>query len=174
MPNHNFSFFAHPGHDVPKLPVSVRRLIEVHEIHINTLPWNGRIELRMQMAKRFLQLLQTPYPHFCRREGVHPGDDANASLIVIRGQAKLLNTIGRSDDLLLNQVYGDRIRRVQSLNNTSSIRSYLLQCFRAVQMLATGYKPNYFTFHFAHSFSVILLPVVGIGAMFALIMFPNK
>jgi hypothetical protein len=40
-------------------------------------------------------------------------------------------------------------------------------------MLAAGYKPNYFTFHFAHSFSVILLPVVGIGAMLALVMFSN-
>ena len=47
----------HTAHDMPVLPVAVRGLVLIHEIHIYTVVRNLLIELRMQMAERFPKTL---------------------------------------------------------------------------------------------------------------------
>ena len=75
---HHLALQAHPRADEAKLPVAVRRLVGVHEVHVNVGPRNVAVELGVQMRQRLLQDFQAVNPHFGRREGVHPGNQAHA------------------------------------------------------------------------------------------------
>ncbi len=78
-----FPVFAHPGHHMSEFPVSVRTLVEVHEIHIHGVPGNLFIELRMEMQQRLVKRLQSMDPHFGRGESVHPGYHPDAFFTII-------------------------------------------------------------------------------------------
>ena len=77
------SLNPHTTLDMAVLPVAVRRLIFIHEIHVDGTVGNLFIKLSQQMAQRFFVFLQTDDPHLCRRKRVHPGDDAGALRIVV-------------------------------------------------------------------------------------------
>ena len=64
--------------DEPELPVAVRRLVQVHEVHVDLGPGKLAIELGMQVGQRLLEAREPGDPHLRRREGVHPGDHAGA------------------------------------------------------------------------------------------------
>ena len=64
------------------------RLVEIHEIHVNFRPGQVAIVLRVQMYKWLIEKTQTGDPHFCRGEGVHPGNQADAVLSIIRFPAE--------------------------------------------------------------------------------------
>ena len=61
------------------------RLVEVHKVHVNGVPWNLCIILGVEVEEGLLQSLKTFDPHLGRREGVHPGDDTHTLLIVVGG-----------------------------------------------------------------------------------------
>ena len=60
-----------------KLAIAVCRLIQIHEVHVDRRPWQLAVELRVQMHKRLAECSQSLDPHFCRRECMHPHDEAN-------------------------------------------------------------------------------------------------
>ena len=66
------------GQDEPVLAVAVGRLVQVHEPHVDLRPGQLAIELRVQVRQRLLQLVEPVDPHLRGREGVHPGDHADA------------------------------------------------------------------------------------------------
>ena len=80
--NH-FARNAHAGADVAELNVAVGRLVEVHEVHVYGFPGNLGVVLGVEVEEWLLQCLQTLYPHFCGREGVHPSDDADTLVLVV-------------------------------------------------------------------------------------------
>ena len=86
---------AHARVDETRLAVAVRRLVEVHEVHVDRRPRQVAIELRVQMQERLLQGVEPADPHLRRREGVHPEDQAGAVGVGIRLQAELGDLVGR-------------------------------------------------------------------------------
>ena len=53
-------------------------LVQVHEIHVDLGPRNLPVVLSVKMGKGFFEQAQTGDPHLGRREGVHPGNQADA------------------------------------------------------------------------------------------------
>src|SRR5688572_29734769 len=80
MTYYNFPAQPHPGHYKTKFTVSVSTLIQVHKVHVNTLPWDIAIELSVQMKQRFPQYLKATNPHFSWRKSVHPCNYSNTVL----------------------------------------------------------------------------------------------
>src|SRR6185437_16483140 len=63
---------AHAAGNESELAVSMSRLIQVHEVHVNGGPRQLAVKLRMEMRERLAQESQTRNPHLRGREGVHP------------------------------------------------------------------------------------------------------
>lgn len=109
--------FAMSITDKTELAPAVCGLVEVHKIHVDVGPRNIPVELRMQMHERLLQCAQTRYPHLCRRERVHPGDESGAVFRVIRVQAQLMNRLRRGQHWLEHNIDGDSGRFGKGLSN---------------------------------------------------------
>ena len=54
---------AEPCADEPELAVAVRRLVEVHEVHVDAVVGELLVELRMQVEHWLFQGFQRSYPH---------------------------------------------------------------------------------------------------------------
>ena len=76
LPESDDHFPPHPSPagEKTELAIAVRRLIQVHEVHVDRRPWQLAVELRMKMHKWLTQRLKSGNPHFCRRERMHPHD----------------------------------------------------------------------------------------------------
>ena len=81
--DNNLAGNTHAAADMTELDVAVSRLVEVHEVHVDGVPWEVSIILGVEVEQRLLQCLQTLDPHLGGREGVHPGDDTHALLVVV-------------------------------------------------------------------------------------------
>jgi hypothetical protein len=78
VPDDHLAIQAHAAADKAELAVAVGRLVQVHKVHIDVGPGQVAIILRVQMHERLLERAQAGDPHLGRREGVHPGDQADA------------------------------------------------------------------------------------------------
>ena len=96
---------AQPRGDEAELAVAVRGLVEVHEVHVDGAPGQVLIELRVQMDEGLGQQREARDPHLCRREGVHPEDQADAFLGVIGLTAQGANGVGAGHHGLEDNVY---------------------------------------------------------------------
>ena len=76
MAYHHLAAQTHAGADVSELAVAMCALVEVHEVHVDVVPWNLLVVLCVEVEKGLLEVLKTADPHLCGGEGVHPGDDA--------------------------------------------------------------------------------------------------
>jgi hypothetical protein len=72
-----------------RLPVAVRGLVQIHEVHVDRVPREVTIELGVEMRERLLKRVQPAHPHFRWRKRVHPQDEAGAVRIGVRVKAKL-------------------------------------------------------------------------------------
>ena len=89
--NNNLARNTHASADMTELDVAVCRLVEVHEVHVDVVPWNFCVVLCMEVEERFLKRLKTLNPHLCWRECVHPCDDTYTLFIVVRSLHDCLN-----------------------------------------------------------------------------------
>ena len=81
--NDNLAGNTHAAADVTEFDVTVSRLVEVHEVHVNSVPRQLGVVLGVEVEQRLLQSLQTLNPHLCGREGMHPSNDTHALLVVV-------------------------------------------------------------------------------------------
>ena len=86
---------THAGVDEARLPVAVRGLVQVHEVHVDRVPGQVTIELGVKMDERLLKRVQPAHPHFRGRKRVHPKDEAGAVRIGVRVEAKLGDFVRR-------------------------------------------------------------------------------
>ena len=84
MSDHDLALDAHAAHDMAVLPVSVRGLVLVHEVHIDRVVRDLLVELCVEVHQRLPVLLQPQDPGLRRRERMHPCDDASALLVSVR------------------------------------------------------------------------------------------
>ena len=54
------------GNDIAMLPISMRRLVQIHKIHVDILPRDIPVKLGIQMQQRFAKRLKAANPHFAR------------------------------------------------------------------------------------------------------------
>ena len=130
--------YTHTGADMSELDVSVGALVQVHEVHIHRLPGDLGIILCVEVEERLLQILQTLDPHLGGAEGVHPGDDTYALLVVV-GSFHLLRTVGCTFIYYLD---GDDTAVVQTSNHLLRVSVNCHDCITSIKELCTSYPPN--------------------------------
>ena len=92
----------HPRLDEAELPVAVRRLVQVHEVHVDVRPRQVAVELRMQVEERLLQGGEAGDPHPRRRERVHPRHEPDAGRRCVRLEAEPADRLGARQHRLVH------------------------------------------------------------------------
>src|ERR1700761_5505136 len=95
MPYYDLAVKPELGSHVSELAIAVCGLVQIHEVHIDRVPRQVPIELRVEVQKRFRKDAQAANPHLRRREGVHPRDYAYATTRGVRIGAELRDRVGR-------------------------------------------------------------------------------
>ena len=142
----DFIILAQAGDDVAELPVAVRRLVFVHEVHVDGVVRQFFVVLRRKVAHGLLQHGKPLNPHLCGREGVAPGDDADA--VVVR-----IDLLDRRDDFVRalaggEVLDGDGHALVHIVRHLLRVLRNVLEHVRPVQRLRTGNPIYDFFFHF--------------------------
>ncbi|MNE55251.1 hypothetical protein D3C80_1500770 [compost metagenome] len=139
---YHFVLLLEAGVDEAVLTVTMRSLVEVHEIHVDGCPRNALIVLGSQVQKRLLQQLGAADPHFGRGEGVHPGDYTGNLVTVV----DFLHDGGdfvRADCQILQY---KRVRQnaavIQGINHFLGVGFNFSECFFPVQMLRSNNEPE--------------------------------
>jgi len=133
----------HAGVDEPRLAVAVRRLVEVHEIHVDRAPRQLGVELGVEMSERLLQRVEAADPHLRRREGVHPQDQARAIGIGIGFEAQLENLVGRGQQRLEHGLERQLFRFGERAGDLLGVGGDLLERSRPVEVLRPADEPDF-------------------------------
>ena len=140
---HHGMLLTHARADEAELAAAVRGLVQVHEVHVDAVPRQGGVELRVELQQRFVEDSQAVDPHFCWREGVQPHHQASAFVIVIGIAADVSDFVRGGTQRLQHQFARQFGFRVQRIHNVLRVFRHLLQRFRSVQMLAANHKPHF-------------------------------
>ena len=131
------------GLDVAELPVTVRSLVQVHEVHVHGGPGELHLGLRVQVQERLGQCLETEDPHLRRREGVHPRDDPHTAGIGVRGEHHVADRFGIQKDRLPRDCHRQLTGLLESGGDRGGLAGDLLEGLGAVEGLAAGQKPDF-------------------------------
>ena len=134
---------AHAGADVSELDVAVGALVEVHEVHVDLAPGNLGVVLCVEVEEGLLQLLQAFDPHLGGREGVHPGDDTCALLVVVGSEHDLLHFLGAVGRALIYNLHGDIAALVQSGNHFLGVSVDSYDSITSIEQLCTSHPPKF-------------------------------
>jgi hypothetical protein len=125
------------------LTVAVRRLVEIHEIHVDRAPRQVAVELRVQMEKRLPQQIQSADPHLRRRERVHPQDQPRARCRGIGFDTQRRDLVGRRQQLFENNLVRNARRGTERRGDFLRIFRDLLERAGAVEVLGAGNEPDF-------------------------------
>ena len=142
MTDDDFAIEAHARVDEPRFAVAVRRLIEVHEIHVDGVPRQLAIELGVEMEERLLEQVEATNPHLRRREGMHPQDKAGAVRVGGRIGADFRDLIGRRGDELEHGLERKGGRRRELGGDLGGVACDLFERPGPVQMLRAADEPD--------------------------------
>ena len=136
-----------PGGDEAVLPVAVGGLVEVHEVHVDLIVGDLTVVLGGKMAVGLLEIHKAVDPHLGGREGVAPGDDA-AALVVVVGLLDYIGNllVGLGGDLI-DQLAGQVTGGIHLLHHLGGTLGYRFQDLGTVQKLAAYHKPKLSLFH---------------------------
>ena len=134
--------YAHAGADMSELDVAVSTLVEVHEVHVHGLPRNLGVILCVEMEQRLLQILQPLDPHLGRREGVHPGDDTYALVVVVGSLHHILYLLGTVGCAFIDHLDGDDATVVQTGHHLLGVSINCNNGVTSIEELCTSYPPN--------------------------------
>ncbi len=143
MAGHRLSPERHPCLDVTELTIAVRRLVQVHEVHVDLVPGKRQVHLGVQVQKRLSQDVETGDPRLCRREGVHPRDDADAVISRARLDARPAYLCCSGEHRLPDKADTDLRPGVQQIDYLGGLLSHLAQRLVSVERLATGQEPDF-------------------------------
>ena len=132
-----------PGLDEPELSIAVRRLVQVHVVHVDLAPRQIAVELGVQVQQRHLERLKTRDPHAGRRERVHPGDHTHAGIGRVRLAARGHDRVGRLQDGPDHDPHRDRGCGIQGFDDALRVERDLTKRLVAVEVLATGEEPDF-------------------------------
>lgn len=134
-----------PRADKAVLAVAVRRLIEIHEIHVDLFVRDLTIVLRGKMTPWLLQRSETIDPHFRRRERMTPRDDTGTFVVIVSLFDRISDFPGAFGRHFIydgiRQSFGERLRHFLCA------RIYCCKHLRPIQALAADNKPEFVVFH---------------------------
>src|SRR5262249_57221384 len=113
VPDDRLPAQTQPRLDEPELAVAVRRLVQVHEVHVDLAPREIAVELRVQVEQRLPESREPGDPHLRGRERVHPRDDADARRGGVRLAHHGQDRIGARRDALLDAANRNVLLRVE-------------------------------------------------------------
>ena len=134
---------AQPCADEPEFTAAVGRLVRVHEIHVDGRPGNFAIELRMQVEERLLQQFEPGDPHLRGREGVHPGDEADAVGRRVGGENDVADLFRRRQHGFEDDPHWNLRRGVERGDDLLRMPRDLAEGFVAVEILAPRDEPDF-------------------------------
>ena len=144
---------AQTGENMSIFAVAVGTLVQIHEVHIHCVVRNGLVVLCVEVEQRFLELLQTVYPHFGGRESVHPCDDADTVLIGVGSHHNVLNLMGVVGCTFIYNLHGQVAGVVKSVDHLLGVTVNLFHGIASIEELCARYKPYFVIFEcFNHSF----------------------
>ncbi|MNY30785.1 hypothetical protein D3C86_1649120 [compost metagenome] len=132
MSGHYRVLLAHTRTDKTKLAAAVRGLVQVHKVHVDAIPWQGRVKLGMELQQRFIEDGQAVNPHFGRREGVQPHHHTGAFIVVIGVAANVGDFVRCGAERFKHQFARQFGFCVQRINNVFRVLGHLTQRFRSV------------------------------------------
>ena len=147
VPDDDLPRLAQSGAEESELAVAVGRLVQVHEIHVDRRPGQITIELRVQVGQRLGQGRQSGDPHLGRREGVHPGDHADAMGRSVGIAADVKDRFRRRDDRLEDDAQGQPRGGAEPLDQTAAVFGHLAKSRLAVKVLTAGDEPDFQGIH---------------------------
>ena len=130
------------GLDERELAVAVGGLVQVHEVHVDVGPRQVAVVLGVEVDERLAQVGQPADPHLCRRERVHPGDDADAGRVGVGVAEDGGDRLGRRDDGLRDDPDRHGARLVEAAGDVPGVLVDLPQDGLAVQVLAARHEPR--------------------------------
>ena len=133
---------AQARQDVGVFAVTVRRLVQVHEVHVDAVPGDLDIGLGCQVQQGLAQDLEAADPHLRGAEGVHPGDDAKDAVVRAGLEHCSLDRVGVLQDGLPHDRRGKQVGFVEQANDLLGLLRNLRQGFLAIQVLAAGDEPD--------------------------------
>ncbi len=143
VPDDDLAVQAQAAADKAKLAVAMGRLVEVHKVHIDVGPGDVAVVLGVQMRKRLLERAQAGDPHLGRREGVHPGDQADALLGGVGLQHQLVDRPGVVSTDLNTTLTEIAAASSSAFGNHPRVLGDMLERLGAIQVLAAGDKPEF-------------------------------
>ena len=115
-----------------ELDITVSTLVQVHEVHVDLIPGNLSVILRMEGEQRFLQCLQTLDPHLCGRERMHPCDDTHALRIIVSGLHHFLHFLGAVGRTFIYYFNRDDTAGVQAFHHLLGVTVNSNDCVTSV------------------------------------------
>ena len=143
MAGYRLSPKRHPCLDVAELTIAVRRLVQVHEVHVDLVPRQREVHLGVQVQQGLSQSIEPGDPRLCRREGVHPRDDTDALIRGARLDARPAYLCCSGEHRLPDQADTDLRAGVQQCDYLGGLLSHLAQRLVSVECLATGQEPAF-------------------------------
>ena len=131
-----------PGLDVAELAVAVRGLVQVHEVEVDVGPRQRDVGLRVQVEQRLVEGAEPGDPHLGRAEGVHPGDDADHGVTVVRRQHDPPDLVRLGEHRLPHDPDGNGRGRLERARDLRGLPGNLLKRLRTVEVLASGQEPD--------------------------------
>ena len=143
MADDDFTRETHARVNEARLPVAMRRLVQVHEVHVDRVPGQVTTELGMEMHERLLQRVQPAHPHLRWRERVHPKNEAGAVGIGIRLEAKPGDFVGRRQKRLELGLERELRRSSERACDLPRVSRDLLKRTGTVEMLRAANEPDF-------------------------------
>ena len=133
---------AHSGLHEGELPVAVRGLVQVHEVHVDLGPRKIAVVLRVEVQERPLEGSEPRDPHLRRGERVHPGDDADARRARVGLDQYGADRLRRRRDGFADDAHRDLGGGVEGGGDLGRVRLDGSELLGAVHVLAPADEPG--------------------------------
>ena len=141
VPGDNLPWHSQAGAKKTVFPVAVGSLIQIHEVHVDLLVGDLLVILRCEVAIGFLKVDETIDPHLAGREGVAPGDDSGAGIVIVGLSDHAGNLLVGLGSHFVDEGIGQDF--TEFLRHLRRPRGYGFQHIGAIQRLAAHNKPKF-------------------------------
>ena len=164
---HHLARQAHTSADKAVLTVAMGSLIQVHKVHVDLLVGDLAVILGGQVAIGLLQQIKAVDPHFARGEGVAPGHNAQAVIVMVGILHDLGDLCIGFHGCLIHQLAGQNAAIRHFLGHLCAAGGHRFQHLGAIQELAAYYEPKFFLLHIHLNYPLFVYSLICSTAAFS-------